>query len=239
LKLPQNWAEMSGNASKVYTWLVANAGRRGTVENDFAKIARANGLSYSTLRRAIKELASWNIVATTPANQHQGTVIKVQVGNSALSTDERSNHPAAALTDERSGNQPAVSTDERSKSSNCLETKEQRAERLAAEIADGGHVAGELTDVQQKALEHLGFQCDYQHLSPGFIAAFTVLYDMHGETLSPGMFARRIITICLDEQNAVGAEGKDPARYSWPPGFRSWRGVLRNRERAEKHAVAV
>jgi hypothetical protein len=241
---------------------VANASRRGTVENDFAKIAKANGLSYSTLRRAIKELASGNIVATTPANQHQGTIIKVLVGNSAPSTDERSNNPpaaltdergnispepaevspptiTAALTDERSVNEPAAFTDERSNSSISRETKEQCADRLAAEIAAGGYLASELATDQMKALEYLGFQCDYQHLSPGFVAAVTVLYGMHGETLSPGKFARRIITTCLEEQRALRDSGADPSKYSWPPGLQKWRGVLRQRELAVRAAVAV
>jgi len=254
LKLPTNWREMSANAAKVYTWLVANASRRGTVDADFAKIARANGLSYSTLRRAIKELASGNIVATTPANQHQGTIIKVLIGNSAPSTGERTNHPPAALTDERtncppepaeaspptitaaltgerSDNVPAALTDERGEPSISLETNNRLAEVLAAQIAASGSLAGELTDTQRKALEYIGSQFDHQHLSIGFVAAVMVLYGMHGETLSPGKFAGKIIHTCLEEQKVLRAVGADPSKYSWPPGFQKWRGVLRDRER--------
>jgi hypothetical protein len=249
---------MSGNAAKVYTWLVANAGRRGTVGTDFSKIARENGLSYSTLRRTVRELASKNLIAiTSAANQHKATTITI----SAALTDGRTNHLPAALTDER-GNilpeptesstpapsavltgergdtEPAVFTDERSECPNSRETKAQRADRLAAEIATGGHLAGELDDRAQRALAHLGFGCEWRFVSIGFAAAVAVLYDIHGETLSPGKFAGKIITTCLSEQQELGAQGKDPVRYCWPPGFRKWRGVLRDREkRAEQVAM--
>jgi len=255
------WLQLSSNAAKLIIWIAREA-KRGVIKITLEDIAKTFDWSKSTARRTREELVSKNLIYVTSAtNQHGVTAITIL--DFALSRPEQGSEPSTR-TEESSAlsNQldselgalampeygtdgridgPALPRVEQGKPSIVMETKTKSHEHLADKIADGGHLAGELTDAQRRALEHLGFECDRRHISFGFAAVAEALYRLHGERLSPGKFAGQIIRTCLEEQNALRTAGKDPTRYCWPVGFRKWRGVLRDRETlAEQvHAAAV
>jgi hypothetical protein len=234
---------MSTSAAKVYVWILATAGRRGMIETEFAKIAKANGLSLKVLRAALRELEENLSIHVERATSRYGqTRINLNTALAGtLGRNPKPRKPSPQGTIETNGGNHAddfkpslqVSIEAGAKpspagsidSSNRQETK---ADRLATAIASSGNLAGELTDVQRKALEYLSFQPDHRFLSFGFVTIAGLLYE--DNPLSPGKFAKRLTAECLDQQRIALAEGKSPARFYFPPAFERWRGILRDRE---------
>lgn len=79
---PEHWANMSGNEAKLFVWLLGAAhwsgAKRGLVETTFEDMARANGLSYSTVQRTIAKLEEKPYIEVERAiNQNGLTIIKI------------------------------------------------------------------------------------------------------------------------------------------------------------------
>lgn len=78
----EHWAALSGNAAKLFVWLLGEAHwsgqKRGWVETTFEDMARANGWSYSTAQRTVKELESKPYIKIERStNQHKLTRIQI------------------------------------------------------------------------------------------------------------------------------------------------------------------
>jgi hypothetical protein len=214
---------------------VLNTDRHGLLETTFEDIGRECGWAWKkTTQRAIAELEVKRLIeAKRASNQHGVTRISI------LNCDRAEQKPIASIADKHSAEDTAEDKNHRGGLAvedaaavaigDVAEDKNNFAEdRAEDKTSHKQGLADELTGAQRKVLEHLGFQCDPRYLSRGFVAIAAELHVAH----APGKCASWIISKCLDKQKAALAEGKDPAKYSFPPGFQSHRDRLRLAEKA-------
>lgn len=92
------------------------------------------------------------------------------------------------------------------------------------------YLAGELNIAARQVMTYIGFSCDREHLSRGFVKIVEKQARLR-PWRRPGMLASKILTRCLYWQTKLRGDGKDPRLYAWPPGFQKYVATLRTAER--------
>ena len=232
----EHWAQLSGNAAKLYVFLLASA-KQGCLEVAFKDLVRSSGLSLKTLRSAIKELeGSQGIAVERAVGRYARTRIRILGLNqkpSLVRSFDNFYRPAKRPTPFKAS--PAGSV----KSSgvpNVPPTGSIAAPKSAGEPKAAGleknvnRFTGKLSDAPRRTLTFMAFTCDEKDISKGF-AAVLLKFGKLVTMPQPGKLCTLVITECLDCQRKLKTMDRNPDLFRWPAGLQKHRDTLRRHER--------
>ena len=238
----ERWKELSSNAVKLLTWVLLSA-QQGRLEASYKDMIDGLGWTRRPLQRAVAELTKKECVrVTAAANQHGKTLIEVLIkfdgedsaGHKNDTTRNKAN-VAEVKNDTTITKEPVPDIpggDEKGTTNSApvaAQAEKDPSARVAAAIEKSKSPAGELTVVQIRTLQYIGFD-DRRYLTKGFVAVLQKFGERR-HTAVPGITCSQIISECLSHQRTLKAKGRDPSLFMFPPGFQSHRDRLRKAER--------
>lgn len=263
----EHWQELSSHGIKLLTWILLSA-RQARLEASYDDLLRGLGWSRKMLQRAVLELTQKGYIRVTLAtNRRSKTLVEVlidfeekvsSVDNGVLTDTQESpavdkgvhgcNTATAGM--DKGVHSTAVGVD-----TGVLSTTQESVSGVPADpslavpqkskpLVPPKYLAGELSAVAREVMAYVGFSCDREYLSRGFI----VLLEKFGKRRPwprPGVLGSQVINRCLYWQRKRRSEGKNPLLYAWPavPNFQKHTAIVRRNEReagkAESRALAV